>query len=181
MSEKKMTLGQAIDQITDALESLGEGARQTAINAACEHLGISSPTASTSSTPAANLASALQSSSPAAAAAQAATPAVANKIVDIRTLKEEKAPSSASQMACVVAYYLQELAPEKDRKNTVSAKDLEKYFKQAQFKLPKTMSQLLPDAKASGYFDSAAGKGEYALNAVGYNLVAHSLPKKAAK
>ena len=43
MSEKKLTLGQSIDQVISALEPLDEGARQTAINAACEHLGIISP------------------------------------------------------------------------------------------------------------------------------------------
>lgn len=177
MSEKKITLGQAIDQIVAALESLGEGARQTAINAACEHLGINVPVAA----PTANT----QTELLAIGAAQAQEPSggaqTNRKMVDIRSLKEEKAPSSAAQMACVVAYYLQELAPENERKSTVTAKDLEKYFKQAQFKLPKTIQQLLPDARSAGYFDSAAGKGEYSLNAVGYNLVAHNLPKKSGK
>jgi len=80
-------------------------------------------------------------------------------------------------MACVVAFYLKELAADGERKDTVSAADLDRYFKQAQFKLPERMTQVLPDAKGSGYFDSAA-RGEYKLNAVGYNLVAHSLPPK---
>lgn len=84
-------------------------------------------------------------------------------------------------MACVVAYYLKELAPQTEQKNTVIAKDLEKYFKQAKFILPKTIQQILPDAKQSGYFESATGKGEYSLNAVGYNLVAHNLPKNKSK
>lgn len=101
--------------------------------------------------------------------------------LDIRSLKEQKSPASASQMACVVAYYLQELAPENERKETVNAKDLQKYFKQAKFRLPRTIQQLLPDSRAAGYFDSATGKGEYALNAVGYNLVAHNLPKATSK
>ena len=79
-------------------------------------------------------------------------------------------------MACVVAYYLQELAPEAERKETTSTADLEKYFKQAGFQLPRAMEQVLRDAKSSGYFESAS-RGEYKLNAVGYNLVAHNLPK----
>jgi hypothetical protein len=79
-------------------------------------------------------------------------------------------------MACLVAYYLQELAPDEEQKQTVSTQDIEKYFKQAGFKLPKALEQILRDAKSSGYFESA-GRGEYKLNAVGYNLVAHSLPK----
>lgn len=176
MTEKKITLGQAIDQIINALDGLDENARQTAINAACQHTGLNLPT-----TPIAqqhNVAS-ITNDSYAPVAAIPAKPATPQ--MDIRTLKEQKAPSSASQMACVVAYYLQELAPENERKDTINAKDLEKYFKQAKFRLPKTISQLLPDSRASGYFDSAAGKGEYTLNAVGYNLVAHNLPKENSK
>ncbi len=80
-------------------------------------------------------------------------------------------------MACLVAYYLQELAPKNDRKQKISVQDLEKYFKQAPFKLPKRLDQLLVNAKASGYFESAE-RGEYKLNAVGYNLVVHGLPAK---
>ena len=102
------------------------------------------------------------------------------KEIDIRALKEQKQPESAKQMACVVAYYLKELAPQTEQKDTVNARDLGTYFKQAKFKLPKTIQQILPDAKQSGYFESA-GKGEYNLNAVGYNLVAHNLPKNKSE
>jgi hypothetical protein len=95
--------------------------------------------------------------------------------VDIRALKEEKKPRSAIEMAAVVAFYLKEHAPPNERMNTVGKDQLEKYFKQANFRLPNRIGQLLPDAKAAGYFDSAE-RGKYKLNAVGYNLVAHSLP-----
>ena len=40
MSDKKLTLGQAIDQIVAALESLDENARGTALSAACDLLKI---------------------------------------------------------------------------------------------------------------------------------------------
>ena len=81
-------------------------------------------------------------------------------------------------MACLVAYYLQEVAPDAERKSTVTAGDLDKYFKQAGFKLPSRPGQVLIDAKGDGYFDST-GRGEYRLNAVGYNLVAHSMPTRS--
>jgi len=173
MAEKKMSLGQAIDAIVEALEALEPNTRQTAIAAACTHLNIKltesqvRPTASVTNIP----------------TPEAITPPVGTSRtqVDIRTLKEEKAPKSAVQMACVVAFYLQELAPLDERKQTVNTNDLDKYFKQAKFPLPKALSQLLPDARVAGYFDSAAAKGEYSLNAVGYNLVAHNLPPKQNK
>ena len=79
-------------------------------------------------------------------------------------------------MACVVAYYLGTLASPSESKQEISSNDLEKYFKQAGYRLPKRMGQLLVDARASGYFDSA-GHGKYKLNPVGQNLVVHSLPK----
>ena len=79
-------------------------------------------------------------------------------------------------MACVVAYYLQAVAPITERKQEISTPDLEKYFKQAGYPLPKKLGQVLIDAKAAGYFD-ATDRGAYKLNAVGYNLVVHSLPR----
>jgi hypothetical protein len=89
--------------------------------------------------------------------------------MDIKTLKNQKQPSSAKQMACLVAYYLAELAPERERKQTVSVADLEKYFKQAGFPLNQKMEQLLVDGKRSGYFDSQA-RGAYSLTRVGHKL-----------
>jgi hypothetical protein len=172
MTEKKTTLGQAIDQIIDALNALDPDARQTAIDAACSHLGIKTnrgQAPSTSQFSASTLTPSIRTTPPAPGGET-------RKRVDIRSLKDQKQPASAKQMACLVAYYLQELAPDTEQKQTVSSQDIEKYFKQAGFKLPKALEQILPDAKSSGYFESA-GRGEYKLNAVGYNLIAHSLPK----
>jgi hypothetical protein len=96
-------------------------------------------------------------------------------IVDIRTLREEKQPKTAMEMAAVVAYYLAELAPPDQRKDAIATADIEKYFKQAGHRLPTAPQYTLSNAAAAGYFDSA-GRGLYRLNPVGYNLVAHSLP-----
>ena len=96
--------------------------------------------------------------------------------VHIKQLKEEKQPKSAIEMAALVAYYLSHLAPEGERKKTISAKDLETYFKIAEFRLPSQLAFTLPNAKKAGYLDSA-GTGEYKLNPVGYNLVVHSMPR----
>lgn len=94
---------------------------------------------------------------------------------DIRSLAKDKAPRSANEMAALVAYYLSEAAPADSRKQTISTEDIKTYFKQAQFKLPSRPEQALVNAKNAGYFESAGG-GQYRLNPVGYNLVAHSLP-----
>jgi hypothetical protein len=162
MSEKKVSLGQAIDAIIEALEPLDNTSRQTAINAACSHLGLVdiNRTAQTAVTP------------------TGAAPATQTKQTDIRSFKDQKGPKSAIQMACVVAYYF---APPTERKKAITASDLTTYFKQANFRLPKVITQVLPDSRVAGYFESGPGKGEYTLNAVGYNLVAHNLPKIADK
>jgi len=97
--------------------------------------------------------------------------------VHIKTLKEQKKPRSANEMAALVAYYLANAAPKVERKDRITAKDIETYFKIAEFPLTKTQFTL-PNAKAAGYLD-AVGDGEYRLNAVGHNLVVHSLPRDA--
>jgi hypothetical protein len=99
--------------------------------------------------------------------------------ISIRDLKDEKQPESSNQMAALVAYYLSEVADEREHKDTIGAADLGKYFKQAGFKLPQSLAQTLPNATAAGYFEPA-GSGQYRLNAVGYNLVVHGLPRSHA-
>lgn len=98
------------------------------------------------------------------------------KIVDIRSFREEKRPSTDIQMAAIVAYYLAKLAPQEDRKEMVTADDVKKYFDQAGHPLPPRADLTLNNAKTSGYLDSA-GRGKFRLNPVGHNLVVHNLPK----
>lgn len=163
------TLGQAIDQIIHALSLLDEASRVTAIRAACEQLKIKPPGSlgapgeKSSSTEAGNVAG--------------ATPPAQAK--DIKELKEQKNPSSANEMAAVVAYYLSEIATGDERKSEVDLDDMVKYFKQAKFPLPRTPQMLLTNAKNAGYFDSS-DRGKLKLNPVGYNLVAHNLPRSAS-
>src|SRR5947207_1613151 len=111
MSDTKLTLGQAIDQIISALEALDEGARNTAIAAACAHLNLKNFPEEK------GRGGAMHSHIQAEAANAHHTHN--GKKVDIRSLKEEKDPDSANQMACIVAYYLQEIAPDTERKGTI--------------------------------------------------------------
>jgi hypothetical protein len=97
-------------------------------------------------------------------------------LTDIRRLKEQKQPGSANEMAALVAYYLAEAVSGAEKKPAIDIADIEKYFKQATFRLPKHPKMALVNAKNAGYFD-AAGGGKYKLNPVGYNLVVHSLPR----
>jgi hypothetical protein len=103
-----------------------------------------------------------------------------SEITHIGQLRELKKPNTAIEMAALVAYYLSDLAPLNERKFTVTTRDMETYFKIANYRLPIAIQQLLGNAKNAGYFD-LVGTGEYKLNAVGYNLVVHNLPREAGK
>lgn len=170
MIEKARTLGSAIDMLLEALEPLDAAARETAIVAVSRQLKIALGGPGT----------APQSEQSSVNGDAQVPPVIASPApvrVDIRSLKDQKKPNSAKQMACVVAYYLKELADTDERRDTVTTADIEKYFKQAGFRLQARMAQVLVDAKNAGYFDPA-NRGEYKLNAVGYNLVAHNLPSE---
>lgn len=166
MTTEKKTLGQAIDEIVTALSALDDKAKATAIAAACAHLGLERPSVQQPTPPTARV-TATQGESPELKPARA---------VDIRIMKEEKNPETALEMACLVAYYLQEQAPPEERTDVVTIEDMKKYFKQAHFPLPKRIEQLLVSGRHSGYFDLVE-RTKYRLNAVGYNLAAHSLPR----
>jgi hypothetical protein len=96
--------------------------------------------------------------------------------VHIKDLVRDKKPRSAIEMATLVAYYLSYKTPQNERKQTVNNKDIDTYFKIADFRLPSKPKFTLPNTKGAGYLD-AVGDGEYKLNPVGYNLVVHSMPK----
>lgn len=161
MPPESKSIGAAIDELIAALAPLDAAARMTAIRAACDHLAIKVEGASA-------LVAGLNSGGGGSLTVDHPT--------DIRIFKQQKNPSSANEMACVVAYYLQQLAPTEEKKAAISAAEVDKYFQQAGFPLVKRSDQLLVNARAAGYFDSA-GRGSYRLNAVGNNLVAHSLPR----
>ena len=168
--QKKKSIGQAIDEVVQAIAVLDESSRLTAVKAACEHLNIPL------GLPETHLRTPFGQTPP---PTPETPPALA--ITDIRTLnKETKRPGNAIEMACVVAYYLKNCAPENERRNVMLTKDIEKYFTQADFPLPKVPGQVLVDAKAAGYLDSV-GRGKYKLNPVGHNLVAHTLPRTKHK
>ncbi|MGH7827029.1 MAG: hypothetical protein ACREQ7_17880, partial [Candidatus Binatia bacterium] len=84
-----------------------------------------------------------------------------NLPIHIKVLKDQKKPRSANEMAALVAYFLANLAPSQERKKTITAKDIETYFKIAEFPLTQVRFTL-PNAKAAGYLD-AVGNGEYKL------------------
>ena len=103
---------------------------------------------------------------------------ILDEIQHIKQFKESKQPKSAQEMAILIAYYLQYVAEEDKRKDKVGVSDLQTWFRIADYPLPTgDMRFVLVNAKNAGYLDSV-GSGEYKLNAIGYNLVKHNLPRQ---
>jgi hypothetical protein len=171
--EEKMqaskTLGTAIDEVVAALRPLDETSRRTALMAVCDHLGITLGPPSTHAP--------LRSLDAQFSQAPAGPPSGRVPHTDIRSFAQTKMPATAIEQVTLVAFYLSELAPPTERKEAIDKGDLKKYFKQADFPLPKRPEVTLVHAKNAGYLD-AAGEGKYRLNPVGYNLIAHNLPRE---
>lgn len=98
-----------------------------------------------------------------------------DRLIDIRSFFGLKKPRSNIEAATTVAFYFQNIAPTGQRKDSIDKETLEHGFRQARWKLPRAIGQILPDAKKAGYFDSAGESGTYKLSPVGYNLVEHTL------
>lgn len=160
----------AIEQVVLALDQLDEEARARVLDYAFKRLGIRS-----------SVNSDYVEQSPERTENLVPEPEPSTSVTrDVRSLRDEKQPRSANEMAAIVAYYLADIAPSDDRKREIGTSDIEKYFKQAGHPLPKAPDQTLRNAMAAGYLDSAS-RGLYSLNPVGHNLVAHSLPRAAGK
>jgi hypothetical protein len=94
---------------------------------------------------------------------------------DIRSLRDEKQPRNQIEMAALVAYYVSNVLPAAERRDTIAATDITKYFGQAGYQSTTPARMTLFNAKTAGYLD-ASSTGKYKLNPVGYNLVTAGLP-----
>ena len=161
----------AIGVVLESLEPLSGPSRERVMDYVARALDIAQPTAARSPARSFPFEPEQQATEPVRAAN--------STLSDIRSLREAKNPRSAVEMAALVGYYLSDLAPQDERKDSVDAADMERLFKQAQYPLPSRIGNTLPNAASAGYFDTV-GRGKYRLNPVGYNLVAHGLPAGGA-
>ncbi|WP_315744631.1 hypothetical protein [Bradyrhizobium sp. SZCCHNR1075] len=155
----------AVKVLVQALEPLRPEVRSRVIDHAFKVLGIEH-----SSVP-------LPLSHAAIAREVPSHPPYEDGLMDIFTLKETKKPKTANEMVAIVAYYLEHIASE--RQTFVTQEEVQKYFVQAKYPMPGSKSQALVNAKNAGYLDSIE-PGKYRLNSVGYNLVAHKMPRENA-
>ncbi len=158
----------AISAVMDALSPLDAEAREHVLEFVVKRLGI------------------LLAKAPAAPTHQAAPgftplpphPAPPAGDMDIRTFAGLKTPKTLNEKVAVMAFFLAHVAPPGERRDFITSEDIKPYFIQADFELPTGPANMtLTNAKNAGYLN-ALERGQYRLNPVGHNLVAHKLPKK---
>ena len=98
---------------------------------------------------------------------------------NIKSFVAEKKPCSDNQFAATIAYYYRFEAPEAERKDAITAEHLQDACRTAGRDRLKNPGQTLINAHNVGLLDKAE-RGAYAINSVGENLVAMTLPGEAA-
>jgi hypothetical protein len=155
----------AISTVMDALNPLDAEARDHVLEFVVKRLGISLTKA-----PAAPTHSAAPGFTP--------LPPYPNGDMDIRTFAGLKTPKTLNEKVAVMAFFLAHIAPPGERRDFITSEDVKPYFIQADFELPTGPANMtLTNAKNAGYLN-ALERGQYRLNPVGHNLVAHKLPKR---
>jgi hypothetical protein len=101
-----------------------------------------------------------------------------SSVSDIKTFVASKAPKSDVQFAASVAYYYRFEAPPANRRETINGEALQEAARLAGRTRLSNPAQTLRNAKNLGYLDGGS-PGEFAINSVGENLVAMTLPGNA--
>lgn len=99
----------------------------------------------------------------------------------VRAFMDEKQPSSANQFAAAVAYYLAFEATGDERKEEISASDLQEAARLSGRRRLVNPNLTLHNASRLGYLDKGRGRGAFRINTVGENLVAMAMPGSGLK
>lgn len=160
----------AVRTVIEALTGFEAEDQERILRWAREKLGLK--TQSPSPVPAANV----PVVPPTIGAAPPALAAIADNASDIKTFVQAKSPSSDVQFVAVVAYFYRFQAPLQIRKEAISAEDVLEACRLTGRQRPSKISQTMVNAHNQGLLDRAEGRGTYAINTVGENLVALTLP-----
>jgi hypothetical protein len=94
---------------------------------------------------------------------------------DIKSFVASKDPKSDNQFAATVAYFYRFVAPQHERRDSITAEILQEGTRLAGRPRLGDPGKTLRNAKDMGYLD-ATDRGEFKINTVGENLVAMTLP-----
>jgi hypothetical protein len=154
---------QAVRAVVDALTGFDPKDQQRVFRWAAEKLGLPQPFES------------LSSRSVAAVAQQAAPeyPAPLPVTQDIKSFVASKAPKTDIEFAATIAYYYRFVAPAP--REHIGKAELVEACRAVNWPRPSRPDATLHHAFTAGVLDSPK-RGEFAINAVGENLVAMTLP-----
>lgn len=159
---------EAVRLVADALEGFEAKDQERIIRWAREKLGLAT-------VPAVPSAGSTQPSTP-PPEAQAPNVTAPAGSKDLKTFVAEKKPKNDVQFATTVAYYYRFEAPPNLRKNEINGDDLQEGCRlvgRERFKVP---GQTLRNAHTLGLLNRGSESGSFAVNSVGENLVAVTLP-----
>jgi hypothetical protein len=154
---------EAVRLVADALDGFEAKDQERIIRWAREKLGLAVVSAGSTSPP--------PSQPPAVGSG---TPPTTPK--DLKTFVAEKKPKNDVQFATTVAYYHRFEAPENLRKTEINADDLQNACRLVGHERFKHPGQTLRNAHTLGLLDRGSDSGFFAVNSVGENLVAVTLP-----
>jgi hypothetical protein len=89
---------------------------------------------------------------------------------DIRQFIDEKKPKTLTEFVTTVAYYFRFIAPDRDKRETITSSDVTNAARLVGRPRPKFPHLCLRDAKNAGFLDPL-GSGAYKINSVGENRV----------
>lgn len=160
----------AVRTVIDALTGFEAEDQERILRWAREKLGLKAQS------PSPLAAAPAHAPAPAAGAAPPASATAAGNASDIKTFVQAKSPSSDNQFVAVVAYFYRFQAPVQIRKDTITGDDVLEACRLTGRQRPSKISQTMVNAHNQGLLDRAEGRGTYAINTVGENLVALTLP-----
>lgn len=164
---------EAVRTVTTALGGFSPEDQERIIRWAREKLGLAVPQANLSDTRTPQPSSTAVSQR----ASEAAVPTQPSALAaDLKTFVNGKRPKSDQQFAATVAYFYRFEAPPEQRKNEIDAAVLQDACRLAGRKRLTNALMTLNNAKNQGLLDSGSERGRFAINTVGENLVAMTLP-----
>jgi hypothetical protein len=173
MSTPKTDDLDAVRVIIDAIKDFKSDEQQRIFRWVAEKLGLPQPFASAvHASP--HLAGTPSTVSP--AAPPHAPPPSSGGTTDIKTFIATKRPRKDVQFAAAVAYYYRFEAPPAERKDAINKDDLQEATRRAGRERFGNPLQTLNNAHTLGLLDRGSDKGTFAINSVGENLVAMTLP-----
>ena len=164
---------EAVRAVVDAVDGFNATDQQRIFRWAAEKLGLPQPFGAGVSTPPPGATHATHTPTQIPGATSSPLSAAGG---NIKSFVGEKAPRSAVQLAATVAYWFRFEAPPSERKEAINKDDLQEACRKAGRERFVDPYKALANAHTLGLLDKGAEPGTFAINSVGENLVAMTLP-----